>query len=82
MLNNKLKPQYNGTINSLQFHRLVLKSNENTEYWMGRPRLAAVECSYEERDRKLKEQFIHRLYDNDMLVKIIRKLTKIEKVKM
>ena len=39
---------------------------------MGRLRLAAVECNYKEIDRQLKEQFIHRLNDNDMPAEIIR----------
>ena len=45
---------------------------------MGRLRLAVVECNYRKVDRKLKEQFIHRLNDNDMLaeIEIIRELTK------
>ena len=48
---------------------------------MGRLRLAAVECNYKEIDRQLKEQFIHGLNYNDMLVGIIRKLTKTEESK-
>ena len=49
--------------------------NENTEEQRGRLRLAAVECNYKEIDRQLKEQFIHRFHDNDMLAEIIRGLT-------
>ena len=45
---------------------------------MGRFRLEAIECNYKETDRQLKEQFIHGLNDNDMLVEIIRELTKTE----
>ena len=52
--------------------------NENAEEWMGRLRLAAVECKYREIDRQLKGQFIHRLNDNDTLAEIIRELTKAE----
>ena len=29
--------------------------NENAEEWMGRLRLAAVECNYKEIDKQLKE---------------------------
>ena len=50
--------------------------NKNAEEWMGRFQLAAVECNYKEIDRQLKEQFIHRLNDNDMPAEIIRELTK------
>ena len=43
---------------------------------MGRLRTAAIECNYQEIDRQLKEQFIHRLNDQEMLAQIIRELTK------
>ena len=45
---------------------------------MGRLKMAAIECNYKEVDRQLKEQFIHGLNDNDMLVEIIRELIKTE----
>ena len=48
--------------------------NENVEEWMGRVRLAVVECNYKEIDRELKEQFIHGLSDNDIVAEI-RELT-------
>ena len=40
--------------------------------------LSAIECNYKEPDRQLKEQFIHSLDDTEMLVEIIRELTKIQ----
>ena len=75
-LNNKLKPQYNGIIKSLQFHKVGRQTNDNEEESMSRLRLAAVECNYKEIDWQSKEQFIHELSDNDMLAEIIRELTK------
>ena len=45
---------------------------------MARLRLAAVECNYKEIDRQLKEQFIHRLNDNDMLAERNGELIKAE----
>ena len=45
---------------------------------MGRLLLAPVECNYKEVDTQLKEQFIHRLNDNDMLAEIFREPTKAE----
>ena len=72
MLYNKFKPQYNETIKSLQFRKLHQYDNENVEEWMGRLCIAAVECKYQEVDRKLKEQFIHGLNDKHMLEEIIR----------
>ena len=77
-LNNILKSPYNEAIKSLHFHKLHRQMNENAEEWMGRLRLAAIECNYKEIDRQLMDQFIHGLNDNDILVEIIRELTKDE----
>ena len=78
---NKFKLQYNETMKSLQFCKLVRHPNENADEWMGRLRLVAVEYSYAEIDSQLKEQFIHRLNDNDILVEIIREHIKTEESK-
>ena len=75
MLANKFKPQYNETIQSLQFRKLYWFENENVEEWMGRLCMAGVECNYQEIDRQLKEQFIHGLNDKYMLKEIIKELT-------
>ena len=77
--NRKFKPQFNETIKSLPAHKLSRKMKENAEEWMGRLRLAAVECNYKEVYRQLKEQFMYRLNDYDMLAEIIRELTKAQK---
>ena len=61
--NSKFRPQFNQTIKSLQFTKLCRNDGENAEEWMRRLRLMAVECNYQELDRKLKEQFIHWLND-------------------
>ena len=45
--------------------------------WVGL-RTAVVKCNYKEIDRQLKEQFIHGLNDVEMLVEIIKELTKCE----
>ena len=37
---------------------------------------AAMECNYKEIDRQLNEQFIYWLSDSEMLIEIIRELTK------
>ena len=75
-LNNNSNHNIMKPIKSLQFPKLGRHKNENAEEWMGRLRLAAVECNYMEIDRQLKEQFIHEINDNDMLTEIIRELTK------
>ena len=74
-LATKLKLQYNETIKSLQFRKLVWLESKNVEEWMGRLHVAAVECNYREIDRQLKEQFIHGLNDKCMLEEIIKELT-------
>ena len=74
-LSNKFKLQYNETIKSLQFQKLCRKDGKNTEEWMGRLWLTAVECNYQELDRQLKEQFIHGLNDKEMLGEKIKELT-------
>ena len=46
---------------------------------MGRLRTVVVKCNYKEIDRQLKEQFMHGLNDEEMLVEIITQLTKCDK---
>ena len=77
-LNSKFKPWYNETFKSLQFHKLVRQSHKNAGEWMGRFRIATADCNYKEIDTQLKEQFIHGLNDNDMIMEIIEELTKTE----
>ena len=74
MLNRKFKPQYNETIKSLKFHKLIRQSNESMEEWMDRLRTAVIEYNYKEIDRQVKEQFIYGLIDEEMLAEIIREL--------
>ena len=69
-VSNKFKPQYNKTIKSLHFCKLVsniMKMRKSR--WAD---LAAIECDYKEIDRQLKEQYIHGLNDKDMTVEIIK----------
>ena len=65
-LNSKFRPQFNKLIKSLQFIKLCRSQNENAEEWIGRLKIMAAECNYQELDRQLKEQFIHGLNDKDM----------------
>ena len=55
-----------------------IQHNVNAEEWMDRLRIAAIDFNYKEIDRKLKEQFIHGLNDNGMMVEIIKGPTKTE----
>ena len=74
MLTSKFSPQINEIIKLLQFRKLCRNDGENVEEWMGRLRVAAIECNYQEVDRQLKEQFIHELNDKNMLEEIIKEL--------
>ena len=56
--NNKFKPQLNETINSVHVCKPSRQTKQNKEEWMGRLRLAEVECNYREVDRKI-EGAIH-----------------------
>ena len=73
-LSNKFKPQYNKTIKSLQFRKLIRYDEDNVEEWMGRLHVSAVECNYQEVDKQFKEQFIHGLNDKYYLKEIIKEL--------
>ena len=75
-----MKLHYNKTIKSSQFYNLARQHNESMEEWMGRLRTTAVECSYKEVDRQLKEQFIHGLNDSGMLTEIMRELIKVMRI--
>ena len=78
-LSKKFKMQYNETIKLLQFHKLFRQHNENAEEWIGRLIISVTECNYNNIDRQLKEQFIHGLNHNCMMVEIFRDLTTCEK---
>ena len=71
----KFRPQYNEMIKSLQLRKLYRFEGEGIDEWMGQLCVAAAECNYREIDRKLREQFIHRLNDKVMLDEVIRELT-------
>ena len=80
MLNNKFKLQYNETIKSLQFHKLMRQVNENTDELKGRIRVVAIECNYKDLDRQLSKHFIHGLNDSVKLAEIIRELTETDEI--
>ena len=74
VLNEKFKPQHFETILLLQYFKLVREEKHRAEEWMGYLKIKVKECTYEERDRRLKEQFINGVNDNDMMTEIIRYL--------
>ena len=76
-LSNKFRPQHNETIKSCHYCKLTIQNSENAGEWMGRLRIAATECNYQEIHRLLKEWFINGLNDDSMLVELIHELTAI-----
>ena len=50
----------------------------NTKEWMRRLRIAVEECNDKEIYRQLKEQLIHGLNDDNMLINIIHELSTIK----
>ena len=62
--------QQNEMIKSLQYCKLGGQSDEKVKKWMERSRIAVAECNYEEFDREIIEQFIHRLNYNEILTEI------------
>ena len=73
-LTSTFTPQFNETIKLLQFRKLCRNDGGNVEEWMGRLRVTAIECNYQEVDRQLNEQFIHGLNDKNMLEDIPKEL--------
>ena len=47
---------------------------------MGRLRTTAVECNYQKIDRQLKEQFIHRLNDEEILGENVKELKNVMRI--
>ena len=56
---------------SLQYCKLHRKEDESAQEWMGRLCIKEGECNYKEHDRRLKEQFINGIDDEE----IIKELT-------
>ena len=73
VLHQKFILQHEGTILSLQHCKLIREQNTNDEEWMGCFRIRANEFGYKEKDRRLKEQFINGINDDDMMTGIIKK---------
>ena len=74
MLKEKFRPEDNEMIMSLQYLKFHNKDNESAQEWMGRFHIKATKCNYKEHNRRLKEQFIYGIYDDEIPQEIIRKL--------
>ena len=78
ILSEKFKPQHNEIMLSLQYFKLAREQNENVEEWIGCLWIKLNESDYKEKDRRLKEQFINGINDDDMMTEIIRELPTIK----
>ena len=79
MQSEKFKNQNSETILSLQYSKFATEEKESAEEWMDYLRIKANKCGHKERDKKLKEQFINGINDDDLMMKITRELTVIKK---
>ena len=46
ILTKKFRPQFKKTIKTLQFGKLSRQYGENTEEWIGRLWISAIDCNY------------------------------------
>ena len=74
VLKEKFRPQHNEMILSIQYCKLYRKVYESAEEWMGKLCIRATEYNYTEHDRKLKEQFINGIDNEEITKKIIKEL--------
>ena len=79
MLSKKFTPQHNETILSLLCCKLLREEKASAEEW--NLKIKANECKYRDGDRRLKEVFINRINDHEMITEIIQELTTIKKTK-
>ena len=75
VVTEKFKSQYNETILSLHYFKLVQEGKENAKEQMGCLRVKANECKY----GRVKEQFIIGTNNGDKMTDIIRELTLIKR---
>ena len=75
MLKENFRLQHKEMILSLQYCRVNSKDNECTWERMVTLCIMAGECSYKGYDRRLKEQFINGIDNEDMIKEIIKELT-------
>ena len=76
-LSNTFKPQYNEITTISQVSQ---QHNDNAEKLMDWPRIAVVDRNYKEIDMQLKEQFIHGLNDDGMIIEISKEHISIKKI--
>ena len=57
---------------------LIREETENAEKWMGNLRVKADEYEYKERDRRIKDQFINGINDDEIMIEIIKGVTAIK----
>ena len=78
MLSHKFNSQHNKEILSLQYFTLARDQNKNAEDWMFYLRIQVNEFDCKEKDRRLKEQFINGINNDNIMTELIRELTAIK----
>ena len=74
-----IKSYQSETILSLQYCKLKKKSHESPQKWMGRLHIKAMDCKYREYDRRLKEQFVNGLDNENIIAEILKELRGLER---
>ena len=77
VLNDKFMPKHYETIISLQSCKFTRGQNENAKERIGCPRKKANAYGYEHKERRLKEQFIDSIDDDEKMTEITQELTEI-----
>ena len=65
----------------LQYCKLIRGQNGNETEWMGYLKIKADKCGYIDKYRRLKEQFINGINDNNIMNEIIIELMTLKKDK-
>ena len=58
LLSEKIRPQQNRTILSLQYCKLIREQSQNADEWMGHIRMKANTCQYKENKRRKKNNLL------------------------
>ena len=66
VMDNKFRPQHNGTILSLQYCKLSRQYDEMAKEWIGTFRMKAAKYKYKENEKCLKEQSINDINDDSI----------------
>ena len=75
VLSDIFKPQHIKAILSMQYCKLGREQNINVGEWIGTLDLNPMSAVTKKKDRRLKEQFIKSIRNEEVMTEIMRKLT-------